>query len=272
MKINEMEMPYKNTKSIDIEGEIWVSAFGFDGLYEVSNFGRIRSLDRLVNSSYCQRLHKGRVLKQCVACKTDNNIHLYVRIADGNGNYLNKTVASLILNSFAKPDKYNDTTHHINGISEDNRLCNLTFEDYRSKRRIEFDLNLRDKSRENFRILAKKRKEQGTLPKPLSIKELKEFKRIKGKGRRITRNKKPVTVYFHYTKMIRTFSCIKNASEQLGIKVYTLRNSLNKPESHTSIQVKYGILELSDFNPKQFKKRIKINGLSAKSYFEVLEK
>lgn len=43
--------------------EVCMPIDGFEGLYEVSNLGRVRSLDRLVNSNGGTRLHKGKVLK-----------------------------------------------------------------------------------------------------------------------------------------------------------------------------------------------------------------
>ncbi len=43
--------------------ESWLSVPGFEGFYEVSSFGRVRSLDRLVNTSRGSRLWLGRLLK-----------------------------------------------------------------------------------------------------------------------------------------------------------------------------------------------------------------
>ena len=43
--------------------EIWRPVVGYEGLYEVSSYGRVRSLDRYVKSCYeAYRLHKGKVL------------------------------------------------------------------------------------------------------------------------------------------------------------------------------------------------------------------
>lgn len=47
-----------------MEKEIWKSVEGYKGLYEVSNFGRVRSLDRMViNSDGVKRLWKGEIRK-----------------------------------------------------------------------------------------------------------------------------------------------------------------------------------------------------------------
>lgn len=43
--------------------EIWKSIQGYEGLYEVSNFGNVRSLDRVIRSKHNgTTLRKGRIL------------------------------------------------------------------------------------------------------------------------------------------------------------------------------------------------------------------
>jgi hypothetical protein len=246
---------WKNKNKEDLPNEIWVDAYGFDGIYEVSNKGRIRSLDRLINHPNGERMMKGRVLSQCrVIHKYSGSFSLYVRLANGNATYSNKTLAALVLNSFKKPDKYNDCTHHINGISHDNRLENLGFEDLHTKRRIEFDSDLRDGDKNT-----KHWKESGLLKQ-----RAKAFDKVraKRKGNRAKtfekRNKKPVTVFTTKDNFIGTYTCLRNASEQLGIKEYTLRNALLKPKKYQYIQVKEGIYNIEDFKPKPKKKENKI--------------
>ena len=41
----------------------WIDALGFDGIYEVSNYGRIKSLGRYVNIRNGQRWVKERIRK-----------------------------------------------------------------------------------------------------------------------------------------------------------------------------------------------------------------
>ena len=44
--------------------EIWKDILGYEGLYQVSNFGRVRSLDRIVKGCYNTiQIKKGRILK-----------------------------------------------------------------------------------------------------------------------------------------------------------------------------------------------------------------
>lgn len=246
---------WKNKNKEDLPGEVWVDAYGFDGIYEVSNKGRIRSIDRLINAPQGERMLKGRVLSQCkVTHKYSGSFSLYVRLANGDKTYSNKTISALVLNSFKKPDKYNNATHHINGISHDNRLENLSFEDLHTKRKIEYDSNLRDGKRNT-----KHWKEHGFTNKKSKPEMLKMRKLVKSHAKKFEkRNKKPVTVYIAKDKFIGTYTCLRNASEQLGIKEYTLRNALRKPNKYQYIQVKEGIFNIEDFKPKPKKKENKI--------------
>lgn len=49
----------------------------YEGLYEVSNMGRVRSLDREVNYRHGKRIKKGRILKQTVDKKGYSYVNLY---------------------------------------------------------------------------------------------------------------------------------------------------------------------------------------------------
>ena len=46
-----MEAYYKNLSIEDIPGEIWKDISGYEGLYQVSNYGRVKGLERQVRSS-----------------------------------------------------------------------------------------------------------------------------------------------------------------------------------------------------------------------------
>jgi hypothetical protein len=57
----------KEKDSIDITAEVWKDIAGYEGLYQVSNMGRVRSLDRMVKGRYSPYLQKGRVLRYSFA-------------------------------------------------------------------------------------------------------------------------------------------------------------------------------------------------------------
>lgn len=80
-----------NTQLENLNGEVWKDITGYEGCYQISNMGRVKSLDRMVNSARSStglRLSKGRILKTYYAkygkCRKNRNIenayeliHLY---------------------------------------------------------------------------------------------------------------------------------------------------------------------------------------------------
>jgi hypothetical protein len=62
--INELP-PYKNLNLEDMPFEIWADIPGYDGCYQISNLGRVKSLDRTILSIDGRAInYKGRILKQ----------------------------------------------------------------------------------------------------------------------------------------------------------------------------------------------------------------
>jgi hypothetical protein len=97
--------------------EQWKDIKGFEGLYEVSNLGNVRSLDRMV-------LHKNNYMqfKPGKLIKPQYNHAGYLRFdLLGKKCRAHRLVAAAFI-----PNKYNkEEVNHINGIRDDNRLENL---------------------------------------------------------------------------------------------------------------------------------------------------
>jgi hypothetical protein len=99
--------------------EIWKSIKNYDGIYEVSNLGNVRSLDRLVKNKYYFILKKGKKLKI-----TNCNGYSIIGLNKENkriGFYVHRLVA----NAFIKNIENKKEVNHINGIKSDNRKENL---------------------------------------------------------------------------------------------------------------------------------------------------
>lgn len=102
--------------------EEWKSISGYEG-YEVSNCGRVRSLDRTIHSKNGRyRLHKGRVLKQ----KKSKKGYLRVNLCGEDGTKT-KSIHRLVLEAFIGPCPADMETRHLNGDPADNRLANLRY-------------------------------------------------------------------------------------------------------------------------------------------------
>lgn len=104
------------------EEEIWQPIVGYENLYEISNLGRIRSVDRYViyPNIKTPHLHKGRYLSP----EVNVNGHLRVTLSK-NGKtarfFLHRLVASQFCDGYAEGLVVN----HKNGIKTDNRYTNL---------------------------------------------------------------------------------------------------------------------------------------------------
>ena len=103
--------------------EIWKDIPDFEGSYQVSNMGRVRSLDRVIAiKDGRMRKHKGRVLKLHVNKSTG---YEQLVIYNDNG-YNTKRVHRLVLEVFKPHVNMNVLdVNHIDGNKLNNHLTNL---------------------------------------------------------------------------------------------------------------------------------------------------
>lgn len=104
--------------------EVWKTIDGFDGIYQVSNLGRIKSIDRLVCSFVNKhRIKRGRILKPGTTPKGYHCVNL-------GKNETKKRLHRLIAEAFLPNPEQKETVNHINGIKTDNRVENLEWATY----------------------------------------------------------------------------------------------------------------------------------------------
>lgn len=107
--------------------EVWKDIPGYEGEYQVSNIGRVRSLDRTVdiaNSKYGnhKRVFKGRILKPKIAASRG---YPFVMLRLKNEKTITISIHRCVCMAFLpNPNGYNDVNHK-NGIRTDNRVENL---------------------------------------------------------------------------------------------------------------------------------------------------
>lgn len=100
--------------------EIWKSVKDYEGLYEISNLGRIKSCDRIVNFGKQKRLSKGIILTINTAGSNYNHIKL-----SKNGVIKRKYIHRLVCEAFIPNPDNKPEINHINEDKRDNRVQNL---------------------------------------------------------------------------------------------------------------------------------------------------
>ena len=109
--------------------EIWKDIKNYEGMYQVSSLGRVRSLDRYVNSSEGRKQFiKGKILKLCY----NQKINMYeIHLRKNNKRKCFK-VHRLVAEAFIKnDDPINKTTiNHKDGNRKNNSLENLEWVSY----------------------------------------------------------------------------------------------------------------------------------------------
>lgn len=134
----------------DLPGEEWASAYGYDGLYEVSNMGRVKSLSRYVErpqGSYYTKvriLHPGSSEWRTIDGRVGRGAIFF--LTDESGHRKMRTLASLVLDAFVGPQEGCEA-HHLNCNSSDNRLSNLQWLSGTEKRTVDYENGLRENSR-----------------------------------------------------------------------------------------------------------------------------
>lgn len=113
----------------DYSNEIWKDIPGWEGLYQASSLGRIRSVARTVpatrNGIAATRVSPSKVLTPHL--NTARGGYYSVKMSAGN-RPITKAVHSLVCAAFHGPRPEGMTTAHNNGISTDNRPDNLRWD------------------------------------------------------------------------------------------------------------------------------------------------
>lgn len=105
--------------------EIWKPIKGYEGLYEVSNLGNVRSLDHITiqktkGNVTVHRLNKGRMLK----CGRDKDNYCQVSLCK-DGKAVGKKVHRLVAEQFIPKIDGKNCINHIDCDRRNNRVDNL---------------------------------------------------------------------------------------------------------------------------------------------------
>ena len=104
--------------------EIWKDIKGYEGLYQVSNLGNVRSLDILINCKGARgidkHIRKGRILKKVINTKG----YYYINLSK-KSKIKNTRVHRLVAKAFIENPNNYKIINHIDGNKLNNRVDNL---------------------------------------------------------------------------------------------------------------------------------------------------
>ena len=104
-----------------MEDEIWVNIEGYEGLYQISNKGRVKSLKRTVkHSSGGDKIVKERILKG--SC--NNNGYIIITL-NKNGNKKSFAIHNLVAKAFIPNEDNKPYVDHIDTNKTNNKVDNL---------------------------------------------------------------------------------------------------------------------------------------------------
>jgi len=101
--------------------EIWKDIPGYEKIYQASNYGRIRSVNRCIH-----RKNRGKCMVIGKIIKPRHNHNGYLTLAlHKNGKIKRFFVHRLVLYAFSNQPALKYECNHKNSIRDDNKLCNL---------------------------------------------------------------------------------------------------------------------------------------------------
>lgn len=101
--------------------EVWKEIEGYEGYYEVSSFGRVRSIDRYVKGRWdAQIFCASRFMK----CKRVKNGYLHVKLTK-DGERKEPLVHRLVASAFIPNPEGLEQVNHIDGDKTNNNVDNL---------------------------------------------------------------------------------------------------------------------------------------------------
>ncbi len=185
--------------------EIWKPVRGFDGFYEVSSLGRVRSIDRIVRQGNKFNRLGGKILNP-----TPDRYGYLCCTLSCNGYRKQAKVHRMVAEAFIPNPYSKPEIDHINTIHTDNRVDNLRWATHKENNTNPITANHRQKSINSKSVQSQRMK---SLKKKSSIKAPKEVYQYSLSG-----------------TYLRTFESISEAARKIGVTHVSIIYAMNNPK------------------------------------------
>lgn len=101
----------------EINMEVWKDIVGYEGIYEVSNYGRVKRLETLVKNKHGYRVVKEKIL--------NTPSYIYQTVFLSNGKVKQHYVHRLVATAFIPNPLNKEQVNHKDGNKLNNNLSNL---------------------------------------------------------------------------------------------------------------------------------------------------
>lgn len=108
---------------LNMQSEIWKDITGFEGMYQVSDLGGVKTLGR---TYLHQGIRQGWWKEGLLTGKSNGKGYMHV-VLRREGRSYRFAVHRLVMAAFVGAPCQGVEVDHTNGIKEDNRLCNLRY-------------------------------------------------------------------------------------------------------------------------------------------------
>jgi len=134
---------------------IWKDILGYEGLYQISNQGVVKSFDRITNTKHnSKQIRKGKILKMY------KKRYCAVSLSNNVGVVETKHIHRLVAETFIPNPLNKPTVNHISGIKTDNRVANLEWATYKENIVHSFKNNLQNNNCHKKSVIMKDLKDK----------------------------------------------------------------------------------------------------------------